>query len=167
MKQLLTTLAIFSMSSLVFISCNDKEDTEKKDDIRPTFDIAGAKKLIDSANAAFVALFAKGDSVGLAAMYTSDGKTMPPNMPAVSGRAAIQNGFGGLFSTMGPSDLKITTTDVWGDEKMLVEEGTFVMSQKDKEIDRAKYIVVWKQEDGKWKIFRDIFNSDNPPPPSR
>ena len=30
-----------------------------------------------------------------------------------------------------------------------------------KEIDKGKYIVLWKMEDGKWKLHRDIFNSDN------
>jgi ketosteroid isomerase-like protein len=45
------------------------------------------------------------------------------------------------------------------------------MTDKDgKEIDRGKALELWKMEDGKWKLFRDIFNSDlpcMPPPPSK
>jgi ketosteroid isomerase-like protein len=28
--------------------------------------------------------------------------------------------------------------------------------------DKGKYIVVWKKEDGKWKLHRDLSNSDLP-----
>jgi ketosteroid isomerase-like protein len=33
-------------------------------------------------------------------------------------------------------------------------------------LDKGKYIVIWKQEDGQWKLHRDIFNSSMPPPGS-
>jgi ketosteroid isomerase-like protein len=32
-------------------------------------------------------------------------------------------------------------------------------------LDKGKYIVVWKQDNGTWKMNRDIFNSDMPPAP--
>ena len=64
--------------------------------------------------------------------------------------------------------LNITTTDVWGTADFVAEEGTLSMLDKaGKEIDKGKYIALWKMEDGKWKIFRDCFNSDNPPAPSK
>ena len=44
MKQLLTALTIFLVSSLLFISCGDKTASSTTEEIRPTFDIAGAKK---------------------------------------------------------------------------------------------------------------------------
>ena len=31
--------------------------------------------------------------------------------------------------------------------------------------EKGKFIVVWKEENGKWKMHRDIWNSDAPPPP--
>ena len=165
MKQLLTTLVVLFISSALFIACNDKTTTSTNEEIKPTFDIPGAKKIIDSTNAAFSALVAKGDSAGLAALYTTDAKVMMPNMPSASGRSQIQSGFGGMFAAMGPIDLRLTAVDVWGNDDMVIEEGSYVMSKEGKEIDRAKYIVLWKMEDGKWKLFRDIFNSDNPPVP--
>lgn len=163
MRQLLITLLSLLISSSLFVACNDKTASTTTEEIKPTFDLAGAKKIIDSTNAVFASLFSKGDSVGLAAMYTVDGKAMVPNMPAMSGRSAIQSGFSGLFTTMGPMELKLTILDVWGNEDLLIEEGSLAMVKDGKEIDRAKYIVLWKMEDGQWKLFRDIFNSDNPP----
>jgi len=164
MKQLLTALAIFSISSLTFIACNDKEEVDKKDDIRPTFDIAGAKKIIDSLNVVFGSMVSKGDSVGLASLYTSDAKLMVPNMPTASGRSSIQSAFAGLFAEMGTPGLTLTTSDIWGTEELITEVGTYTMTDKaGKQVDKGKYIDLWKMEDGKWKLHRDIFNSDLPP----
>ncbi len=168
MKQLLTTLAISAFSTVLFISCSNTANesgttTATSNETKSDFDLSAARKVIDSTNAVFGGLVAKGDSVGLAAMYTSDGKLMGSNMPAATGRNAIQAAFGGLFAAMGPIDLNLTTVDMWGNIDMVAEEGTYTMSQKGKEIDRGKYIVLWKMEDGKWKLFRDCFNSDLPP----
>ena len=168
MKQLLTTLTIFSISSLLFISCADKTASSTTEEIKPTFDIAGAKKVIDSLNVAFGSMVSKGDSVGLASLYTSDAKFMVPNMPTASGRSAIQSAFAGLFAAMGTPGLTLTTTDIWGTEELITEVGTYTMTDKTgKEMDKGKYIDLWKMEDGKWKLHRDIFNSDMPPPPSK
>jgi ketosteroid isomerase-like protein len=168
MKQLLSTLAIFAVSSVLCISCSNTAnesgtETAASKETKSSFDLAAARKTIDSTNAVFAGLVSKGDSSGLASMYTADAKLMGANMPAASGRSAIQTAFAGMFSAMGPIDLKTTAVDIWGDEDMLIEEGTYAMSQKGKEIDRGKYIVLWKMEDGKWKLFRDCFNSDLPP----
>lgn len=167
MKHLLT-FSIFAISSVLFISCSNTAEESSTDmasssETKLSFDLAAARKGIDSTNAVFGQLVAKGDSASLAAMYTADGKLMGPNMPVASGRNAIQSAFGGMFAAMGPVDLALTAVDVWGNSDMVIEEGTYTMNQKGKEIDRGKYIVLWKMEDGKWKLFRDIFNSDLPP----
>jgi ketosteroid isomerase-like protein len=44
---------------------------------------------------------------------------------------------------------------------MLAEEGEYTfMNNDNKELDRGKYIVLWKKENGEWKLFRDCYNSD-------
>jgi ketosteroid isomerase-like protein len=32
-----------------------------------------------------------------------------------------------------------------------------------KVVDRGKYIVIWKREQGQWKLHRDIWNTSMPP----
>ncbi len=167
MKQLLTTLAIFSIGSLSFISCADKTASSTTAEIKPTFDIAGAKKAIESSNADLASFVAKSDSVSITNLYTSDAKLMAANMPAASGKSAIQTAFSQMFQILGQFELRPTVVDVWGTEELLSEEGTYIMSKEGKEIDKGKYLALWKMEDGKWKMFRDCFNSDNPPPPSK
>jgi hypothetical protein len=50
------------------------------------------------------------------------------------------------------------TTDLWGNDDLLVEEGTGVWYQgKGIIVGRGKYLLVWKKEDGKWKILRDTW----------
>ena len=171
MKQLLTVLVIFSISSLLFVACGEKASesgTNTATETKSTFDLATVKKVIDSTNAVFGSLVSKGDSVGLASLYTSDARFMVPNMPTAVGRNAVQSAFAGLFGAMGTPNLTLTANDVWGTEELVTEVGSYTMTDKTgKEMDKGKYIDLWKIEDGKWKIHRDIFNSDLPPAPSK
>jgi len=169
MKQLLTMFAIFFIISGLFISCSNTAsesgtNTATVKEEKSTFDLAAAKKAIDSTNAIFGTLVSKGDSVGLAALYTSDAKFMAEHVPTASGRSGIQSAFAGMFAAMGTPGLKLSADEVSGNEDMVSEVGTYSMTDKNgKEIDKGKYIVLWKMEDGKWKLHRDIFNSDLPP----
>ncbi len=150
--------------SFLLLSCNDSDKpklaTEKE--VKPIFDLSVAQKEIEAANRNFMDIMSKNDSVGVANCYTADAKFMAPNGPALVGRKSIQTGFSGLINA-GISQIVLTTTNVWGDETVLAEEGAFTLGTKGgKQVDKGKYIVVWKKEDGKWKLFRDCFNSDLP-----
>ncbi|MBK9526216.1 MAG: hypothetical protein IPO39_16165 [Bacteroidetes bacterium] len=154
-------LSFFSL--LAIASCNSAENsniaTENESEV---FNIDTARKEIDKANLEFVELFNKSDSIGLANMFTSDGKSMEPNEPAFVGRKAIQNHYS-LVMNAGANTLGLVTTGLWGDAKILAEEGEFTFTDKGgKLFDKGKYIVLWKIEDGEWKLFRDCYNSDLP-----
>jgi ketosteroid isomerase-like protein len=161
--------AISLIVSFTFLAgCNDADKSKSAGDkeSQPAFDLAAARKEIDSANRDFMNLVSKGDSVALANYYTMDAKMMQPNQPAVIGRKNIQTAIANLVN--GGIKLDLTTLDVWGDESILAEEGTLIVATKDgKQLDKGKYIVLWKKEDGKWKLFRDFFNSDLPVPPAK
>lgn len=166
MKRVLAPVLLSLIFALLLISCKDSgtaTSATAEKDVKPTFDLAAAKKSIEEANAAFGALVAKGDSAGVAALYTSDAMMMGPNMSAASGRSAIQSAFGGMMSG-GPIGLTLTANEVTGTEDQVSEVGVYTMTDKTgKQIDKGKYIVLWKMEDGRWKLHRDCWNSDNPP----
>lgn len=152
-----------SFSILAITSCNnaEKSNTTTKKESK-VFNIDTARKEIDKANLEFVDLFNKSDSIGLANMFTSDGKSMEPNEPAFTGRKAIQTHYS-IVMNAGANKLGLVTTGLWGDSKMLSEEGEFTFIDKNgKQLDKGKYIVLWKMEDGEWKLFRDCYNSDLP-----
>jgi ketosteroid isomerase-like protein len=144
--------------------CNsiDQAKPAADKDSSAAFSLTVAKKEIEEANRNFSDLLAKGDSIGLANCYSMDAKMMGPNEPATVGRKNIQTAIAGLMNA-GVVRLALTTTDVWGTEALLAEEGELTVATKDKkQIDKGKYLVLWKKEDGKWKLFRDLFNSDLP-----
>ena len=133
----------------------------KNQETKPVFDLKNAKKEIEAADKEICSLLSKGDSVGAANMFSKDGKLMINNMPSITGKVNIASSWGG-FTRMGGT-LSLTTLEVWGDENLISEEGLFEIKLKDGKIaDKGKYIVIWKKEDGKWKIHRDLSNTDLP-----
>jgi len=131
------------------------------------FDMETAKKAIEERNKLFMDLMSKSDSIGLANLYTKDAKFMIANNESAVGRSNIQSVFTGYINA-GMAKIELKTTELWGDENMLVSEDEWKIFIKDgTEIDHGKSMVIWKKEDGKWKLFRDIFNSDLPIPKSK
>lgn len=165
-------ISLFILSLLVGLtilsSCNNgdtsKATTAEKVS-KPTFDLTVAKKEIEAANRNFMDLFAKGDSVGLANLYTTDAKFMSAGAPAFVGRANIQSAMSHLINS-GITRVDLRLEEVFGTEDMIAEEGEFTLYVGNKAVAEQKYIVLWKKVDGKWKLFRDIFNSNLPVPTS-
>ena len=159
-------LLIFVAASLV--SCNraDKTTSSGEEVTTPSFDLTSAKKEIEAANQEFMGLLAKGDSVGLANSYTIDAAFMGGGAPAAEGREKIQSAMADIINS-GVTKVDLRVKNVFGTEDLLAEEGELSIYVKDDVVDVGKYIVLWKKEDGKWKLFRDIFNSNLPAPAAK
>lgn len=129
-----------------------------------TFDLEKAKAGITEINQKFMNAVASGDSVNAAGLYHSQAILMPANSEALSGADKLTSFFG-EGARLGVTGLKLQTTAVWGNADVVVEEGTFELSSKEgAPLDHGKYIVLWKEENGQWKLYRDIWNSNVPPP---
>ena len=155
----LVTVTLLFISSIT--SCNKKAEETKEAVIEPVFNLTTAKAEIEAANKEFTVLFATSDSIGLSNLYTQDAKIMMSGSPAIIGRNNIQSAFSGIIKS-GISRVDLTTIDVWGTENLITEEGGLSLFVGDTEVDQGKYMVLWKKEEGKWKLFRDIFNSNLP-----
>ena len=132
-----------------------------KSETKPVFDLEKAKQEIEAADKDVINFILSGDSVGAANAYSKEGTLMADNMPALSGVEKISAFWGGFSKIAG--GLTLTTLEVWGDENFITEEGVFEVKGKDgNQLDKGKYLVVWKKEDGKWKLHRDLSNSDLP-----
>ena len=124
---------------------------------------AGVRAAIDSANAKFVALAAKGDSAALAELYAKDGAVMAAGSEPVRGTQAIAKFWGGAIAS-GVTGVEVKTLEVYGSGKTATEVGEYTLLDKEgKTLDRGKYIVIWKHEDSGWKLFRDMFSTNLPP----
>ena len=115
-------------------------------------------------NEQFMAAVARGDAAGLAALYTEDGQVLPPNAGFVTGRQAVE-GFWQAVMAMGVKEAVLEIAEVEGHGDTAIEISTFkLLGEGEQVLDKGKYIVIWKQEDGQWKLHRDIFNSSMPAP---
>jgi ketosteroid isomerase-like protein len=118
----------------------------------------------DEMAATWEAAYNKGDVAAVAAMYADDGMRMPPDMPMVKGRAAIQEQIqAGL--DRGMVQVKIAVDDSHTSGEMGHARGTFVgMDAEGNKIAVGKWANVAKMVDGQWQIVYDIFNYDAPMP---
>ena len=121
-----------------------------------------AHRAIVEANERFMAAFNSGDAAALAALYTEEGQVLPPNSDFVSGRQAVQ-GFWQAVMDMGVKEARLETGEVEGHGDTAAEVSTFtLLGEGGQVLDEGKYIVIWKQDKGRWKLHRDIFNSSLP-----
>ena len=112
----------------------------------------------------FMAAFNRADAAGLAAMYTANAQVFPPNSDIVTGREAIQKLWQGVMDS-GIKGLTIATLEVQGSGDMGYEVGKYtLMGEGGKVLDTGKYIIIFKRENGQWKLHRDIWNTSKPPP---
>ena len=165
-------MKIYSLFLLLMVyclgACNQPSTpvaTEKKDTVA-SFDLSAVKSEINEINKLFGEAIVKGDSATVVSLYTTTAHMFPPNMPAVENYEGIKKFFGEF--TRGGSmvkEFKLEAVDVYGNADNVIEEGKYTIRDgKGKTLDQGKYIVIHRKEDGKWKLHRDIFNSDMPPP---
>ncbi|PYP09151.1 MAG: hypothetical protein DMD59_09910 [Gemmatimonadetes bacterium] len=139
---------------------------------QPADTTASAKQGIDAANAQWPRLTSTGHADSLAEFYAIDAVMMPPNMATVKGKDAIR----AFFATMNTIDPRPTLTlhadAVHGAGAMAMERGrwhwAFPAGAKlppgTPAVDSGKYVVHWMQQNGKWLMVDDIWNSDSPLP---
>ena len=110
------------------------------------------------------AAFNRGDAAGIAALYTENGQFLPPNSDPVTGRQAIQATFQGLMD-MGIKTVKLETTEVEGYGDTASEVGRYTLEGEGGQVlDQGKFLIIWKQEAGQWKLHRDMINTSMPAP---
>ena len=114
---------------------------------------------IEAANRELMDAFAQGDAARLVSLYTTDGQLLPPDRDTIKGRDALKSFWqGGMDAGVKAIQLEIDEVEKFGDTAYEMGRAT-VIGGDSEVLGRAKYIVIWKQEDGQWKIHRDIFNS--------
>lgn len=159
-KSFLKFLSIALIGTTLLSSCaNEAAKTEAA----ASFSLDSAKAAIAASNKVFGASFATGDSVAFANCYTSDGCIYNSNMPKICGTNGIRN-FAGMGYQSGIRNIVITTEEVMGGKEAVVETGKYeVFVANNVSVEKGKFVVAWKEENGKWKMHRDIWNSDAPP----
>ena len=150
---------------LTFVGCQTAPTPEPKRDVAA--DTAAIKALADQ----YTAGINSSDAAAVAATYADDGIEMHPNQAAIEGKQAIQGAYEAYFKenagkaalTFALSSLE---TQVAGDWAYDSGNYTTTVTPKSGKLteDSGKYLTVGKrQPDGSWKVYRAIWNSNNPP----
>jgi len=130
--------------------------------LSPTAQSGDVRAAIEAVNAKFGEAWGKKDAAAVTALYTANATLLPPNVGRVSGSEAILEFWKGAFAAAPPA-AKLTTTEVEAHGETAHEVGTYQMFGSDgKVVDTGKYVVVWKRQNGQWKMHHDIWNSDAP-----
>jgi uncharacterized protein (TIGR02246 family) len=108
------------------------------------------------------AAYNAGDGAAVAALYTKDAALLPPNSAPVQGGEAI-TAFWSTAVGQGATT-KLTSKEVYAMGDMAVEVGTYSGTNADgSHQDHGHFTVVYKKVDGKWMMYRDMWNSDMAP----
>ena len=104
----------------------------------------------------------QGDLGNIVNLYTEDAKILPPNMDMLEGRDSIQ-AFWQRASEMGIKSYQPEILEVEYSGNLGFFVGKYTLyGNENQVINKGKFITVFKNIDGKWKVYRDIFNSSIP-----
>ena len=119
---------------------------------------------IQQANNEFVNAIKNGDANAISMIYSSDAKLFPPNKEVIEGRETIKDVWSfNLKLGIKEAILKTLSAESYGNTA--IEEGRYELyADGHQMLDQGKYIVIWKKEDGKWKLEKDIWNTNTPSP---
>ena len=124
-------------------------------------DVASMRQGIDRTNRGFEEAMGRGDAAGAAReTYTTDARILPPGAPMVQGRDAIAQFWTAAVQQMGIAGVRLNTLDLQPMGDGAVEIGRGVITLAGGQSVEAKYVVVWRQEDGRWRWHLDMWNMD-------
>ncbi len=125
--------------------------------------VGKAPETIPHVNQAFVTAFGKGDAQAVAALYASRAQVFPPHSDVLENPDTIR-AFWQSVMDMGIRQASLETVDIEPvSDTMAIERGRYTLSLDSGTLaDQGKYLVVWTQQDGAWKIYRDIWNTNQP-----
>lgn len=130
-------------------------------------DLSVMRTIIESQNDRFTKAHVAGDIATIDAMFPRDARSFPPGADAAVGLAAIHD-LTAEYLRAGVTEFREDTTDFYGSQDLLIDAGTYVMTYgADHVVERGKYLNVWKQEDGDWKIHANIWNTSSAPAPAK
>jgi len=123
-----------------------------------------SRAAIEAANRRFVAALSSGDAAAIATLYATNAQVFPPHSDIVRGPQAIEQFWKGVIDS-GVKGATLKTLEVERHDDIAYEVGTYTMAgEGGKALDSGKYVVVWKREQGQWKLHRDIWNISTPAP---
>lgn len=156
-------LLIAGLSGLLFAGGANGEPNKSAAD-----SAAAHEQAIREINEQWLALIRDHDAAAVAKLYAADGAMMAPGAPIAQGQPALEKAWSGLMQMPGFGlTFKADQIVVASSGDMALDRGAYQLSLDGPNgamTDIGKYVVVWRNVDGRWKVAADIFNSDGAPP---
>ena len=136
--------AVFAITLLALLCPLTSVMAQSKDDV-----IAAS----DAAARTVVKAVIEEDADLLASVFTENGALIAPDGRRIQGRSTIKASATLLFLTLGGGELKTARLTLSVIDGTAYETGDYVFRKdKDKPAIKGKYVVVWKQEENRWKV---------------
>ncbi|MCG9973306.1 YybH family protein [Christiangramia crocea] len=121
-----------------------------------------AKEIVQKNSKMMEKAMKDGDFETFGSYFTEDAMFKISNHNPLSGRSAITE----AHKEMKGIELSINTEEVLDFGDYIHEIGSYELKTPDgKKMDHGYYSTLWKKEDGKWRIYRDVISSSTPMPP--
>ena len=103
--------------------------------------------------------FSNADAIAVGSHYTDDAISLAPGRNPIVGKEEIIKYWQEAMES-GVGALNIKSEEVQQSGNIATEIGqTDLVGANGEIIDKFNYMVVWKEENGKWLIYREIWNS--------
>jgi len=137
-----------------------KWDAQQKDiaDLDAIWGDAATKALREAAT--------DNDFRAVAALYSEEGSILWPGFDPGYGRQEIAAGWKKANGSFSNSALKFTPVCIEIMGNLATDLGIVEFTDPKGGLTLAKYLVVWRREEGSWKVYYDCWNQ-NPDPPQK
>ncbi len=148
-------------ASLLATACSGPPPASIQAEQRP-FNLDATRQFIIEQNKRFTDAHLSGDVAAIDSMFAPDARSYPPGAPAVSGIPALHD-FTVEYLKAGLTEFSEVSTDFYGNADIVADAGTYVVTYgPDHVTERGKYLNVWQQVNGSWKIKSNMWNADAP-----
>jgi ketosteroid isomerase-like protein len=123
------------------------------------FNLDNVRQEVQTISNSLAQAFSRGDTVAIRKLYHSEALSSQSTM--TSGGAGTMGMMGSTIPGMGSNKISLTSTETIGGPELVVESGTYQLTDNSGNVaDNGRYMNVLKKEGGKWKIYREMWNSD-------
>jgi hypothetical protein len=150
------TIALCLSLALFLLSCSGEPPATTT---VPAFDIEATRAVIAQQNHQFTQAHIDGDVAAIDSMFSVDARSYPPGAAAAIGLPAIHD-LTVEFLKAGITEFREETTALYGNAELVIDEGTYVMTYGAGVTERGKYMNVWRQVNGAWRLQANMWNTD-------
>jgi ketosteroid isomerase-like protein len=155
--------------ALTLSACVQQPAPVPEREVSTESDVAAFEATVLETWEAWTTTVVAGDVDGWIALWDDDGVQMPPNAPAVYGKAAIGEAFSNALLSADFEEFTINNEEVEVSGDFGFARGTYsfvnAMAEGEPVPFEGKYLTIFKrQPDGSWKVYRDCFNPNATPP---